>query len=317
MEGVFLDLATVDHGDLDLAPLRAALPRWRLYPRPERPLPELIGDADVVVTNKQRLDAPVLEAVPRLRLICLAATGSDNVDLAHAAARGVVVCNIRDYCTSSVVEHVYALLLSLTRRLPEHTEAVRRGAWAQAGQFALLDYPFTQLQGKCLGLVGHGTLGAAVGRMAQAFGMELLVAKRSDSEDSRPGRVALDRLLREADVVSLHCPLTPATRGMIGARELGLMKPGAILINTARGALVDSAALLEALRSKRLGGAGIDVLPQEPPSPGDPLACASLPNLMVTPHVAWASREARQFALESVAGNIRAWLAGSPRNTVA
>ncbi|HYW03476.1 MAG TPA: NAD(P)-dependent oxidoreductase [Gammaproteobacteria bacterium] len=316
MEGVFLDLATVDHGDLDLSPLREALPRWRMYARPEGGLVEAIGDAAVVVTNKQRLDAGVLRSASRLRLICLAATGTDNVDLATAAEQGIAVSNIRDYCTASVVEQVFALLLALSRRLPEHTAAVRRGDWARAGQFSLLDYPFAELHGRCLGIVGHGTLGGAVGAAARAFGMEVLVARRPGGRDDRPERLPLEALLQRCDVLSLHCPLTPATRGLIGERELARMKPGAILINTARGALVDGAALLCWLRDGRLGGAGIDVLPEEPPPASDPLASARLDNLLVTPHVAWASSQARQRAVDAVAANIRAWRDGRARNRV-
>jgi len=317
MRGVFLDLATVDRGDLDRRSLEEIVDDWTLHDAPSRaPLAEQIGDAEVVVTNKQRLDRPVLEAAPNLELICVAATGTDNIDLAAARELGVAVCNARGYCTAAVTQHVLALILALNRRLVEHRDAVRAGAWSQAGQFALLDYPFGELSGRVLGIVGHGELGSAVARLGEALGMDVRLAARPGGDD-RTGRVPLTELLAEADVLSLHCPLTDTTRGLIGADELARMKPEALLINTARGALVDSRALVDALAGGRPGGAGVDVLPAEPPPADDPLVTADLANLIVTPHVAWASREARQRVLEEIAANIRAHRGGEDRNRVA
>lgn len=316
MLGVFLDQETVDNDDLDLSRLRAALPEWRWYhvTRPEEVIPR-IAEANVVVTNKVRLDEAALRAAPNLRLIAIAATGTNNVDLDAAHRLGIAVCNIRAYATPAVVQHVFALILALSTRLMEYHQAVRAGRWQRAPQFCLLDYPIREIAGKTLGIVGYGELGRGVARVAEAFGMKVLVANRP-GRPAEPGRVPLPELLPQVDVLSLHTPLTPETRGLIGARELALMKPDALLINTARGGIVDEAALADALRQGRLGGAGIDVLSVEPPTDANPLLAPDIPNLIVTPHTAWASREARQRAVDQVAENIRAFLAGTPRNLV-
>jgi len=317
MLGVLLDRETLDRQDLDFGALTATLPRWEMHAqtRPEELGPRL-AEATVAVSNKVVLDAAALAAAPALRLICVAATGTNNIDLEAARARGIEVCNVRAYATPSVVQHVFALILGLTRRLGEHRQAVAAGAWAASPHFTLLDYPMRELGGLTLGIVGHGELGRAVARTAECFGMRVRIAARAGAGDTRPGRVPLQTLLREVDVLSLHCPLTGQTRGLIGADELALMKPDALLINTARGGIVDEAALAEALGAGRLGGAGIDVLEEEPPQHGSPLLVRELPKLIVTPHVAWASREARQRLLDGVAANVRAWLAGTPSNRV-
>jgi len=314
--GSFLDWDTVDQGDLDAGALEAALPALRRHPytAPDQ-VAGRIADAQVAITNKVVLDAERLAGAPDLKLVCITATGTNNVDLGAAAERGITVCNVRAYATASVVEHVFALILSLTRRLEEYAGAVRAGRWQQASTFALLDYPVRELTGKLMGIVGYGELGQAVAGVARAFGMEVQVAQRPGG-DSRPGRVPLHELLPRADVLTLHTPLTPETRGLIGARELALMKPDALLINTARGGIVDEAALADALTAGRLGGAGVDVLAEEPPVGGSPLLELSVPRLIVTPHVAWASREARQRVVDETVANIRAFQAGEPRNTV-
>jgi glycerate dehydrogenase len=262
-----------------------------------------------VLVNKLSITAQAIAATPALKLIALAATGTNNVDLVAARARGVAVCNLRDYCTASVVQHVMGTLLLLTQRLREYDALVRAGGWQRGEQFCLLDYPTRELTGRRLGIVGYGTLGRAVAHAAQAFGMEIAIAERPGGEP-HSGRVPLDRLLPTVDVLSLHCPLTPATTGLIGGPQLAAMKPDAILINTARGALVDGAALADALRTRRLGGAAIDVLPKEPPVDGDPLLAADIPNLIVTPHVAWAAREARQRCIDGMAANVEDFLRG-------
>lgn len=314
--GVFLDRATMHPGDLDFSRLAAALPSWRFYEHtsPDQ-LAERLSEADVVVANKVVLDAAALARAPRLRLVCVAATGVNNVDLAAASRLGLPVCNVRAYGTPSVVQHVFALILALSTRLLPYHQAVRGGRWQGSTLFCLLDYPIVELAGKTLGIVGHGELGRAVGRLAEAFAMRVLVAERRGAP-LRPGRVSLEETLREADVLSIHCPLVAETRGLIGGRELALLKPGAILINTARGGVVDERALAEALRGGRLGGAGIDVLSEEPPPADHVLLAPDLPNLIVTPHIAWASRESRQRALDQVAENIEAFRAGSPRRLV-
>ena len=313
---VFLDLDSVTQDDLDLAQLEATGHDWTFHAVTNAAeTAARIADAEIVVSNKVVLDATRLAEAPALRLICVAATGTNNIDLAAAAARGITVCNVRDYGTPSVVEHVFSLILALRRRLLDYRRALHGGEWERSPYFCLLDYPMTELRGSTLGIIGHGVLGHAVHQLAEAFGMQVMLAQRPGGP-AQPGRVPLDELLASADVVTLHCPLTDTTRNLIGARELSLMKPSALLINAARGGIVDEVALLDALQRGMIGGAGIDVLSVEPPAPGNPLVTADLPNLIVTPHVAWASREARQRLLDQVADNILAFDAGHPQNVV-
>jgi glycerate dehydrogenase len=319
MKAVFPDFATVSRGDLDLARLEATGIDLVLHgvTRIEE-LPARLASADILITNKIRIGAAELAVAPRLQLICLSATGVNNVDLEAARARGIGVCNITAYCTASVVQHVYALLLALTHHLDGYQRLLQQGAWRDSPQFCLLDYPVRELAGRKLGIVGFGELGRAVARVAPAFGMEVLVSERPGglAAPAGEGRLPFPQVLAEADVLSLHCPLTDTTRGLIDAAALARMKPGAVLINTARGALVDSAALAAALRSGHLAGAGIDVLAQEPPVDGDPLLDPDIPNLIVTPHVAWAARESRQRAIDEIAANIRSFMAGGRRGRV-
>ncbi len=316
MKAVFLDYATVDAGDLDATSLRDCTDALTLHnvTHPDELAGRLDGH-DVALLNKVRLGEQDFAASPGLRLVCLAATGSDNVDLDAAARHDVAVCNIRDYCTGSVVQHVFLLMLTLARSVDGYRLLTARGAWQDASKPRLLMLPITDLADMTLGIVGYGALGQAVARQAAAFGMRVMVAARDPSQVE--GGVTLEHLLEHADVVSLHCPLTDQTRGLIGTDELSKMKPGAFLINTARGALVDSRALAEALRHRHIAGAGIDVLPQEPPVDGDPLLDDDIPNLVLTPHVAWASRRSRQRALDEMAANIVAFAAGTPRNRIA
>jgi glycerate dehydrogenase len=276
---------------------------------------ERLAGATIAITNKVPLRAQVLERLPGLRLIAVAATGVDCVDWAWCHAHGITVCNIRGYAVRSVAEHVLMLMLALRRQLPALQADLRAGAWQRADAFCLLDRPIADLGGATLAIVGAGELGRAVARTGAALGMEVLLAERRGAEP-RPGRVPFEEALTRADVLSLHCPLTPETRGLVGAAELAAMKPGAILINTARGALVDADALLTALAEGRLGGAGIDVLPEEPPRHGHPLLEANLPNLIVTPHVAWASASAMQALADQLIDNMEAFVAGRPRNVV-
>lgn len=309
----------MDVGDLDRAPLERALPGWRWY-RVEDPEPveARLAGAEVAVTNKVVIDAARLErsAAEGLRLVCVAATGTNNVDLEAARAAGVAVANVVGYATPAVVQHVFALVLALSTRLLDYRAAVAAGRWSASARFCLLDYPVREIAGKTLGVAGYGELGRGVARVAEAFGMEVLIAERR-GRTPRPGRLALEALLPRVDVLTLHCPLTPETRGLIGAAELALMRPDALLVNTARGGIVDEAALANALRAGRLGGAGVDVLGREPPSADHPLLAADLPNLIVTPHTAWASREARQRVFEEIARNIEAFRDGAARNRVA
>jgi len=313
---VFLDFASLHPQDLDPACLHTAVAHWQW--RDNTPVSELdavIADADAVVVNKVELQRSQLEKAKQLKLICTAATGVNNIDVAGATALGISVCNARGYATPSVVQHVFAQLLTLVTRLDAYRRDVQTGRWSASEFFCLLDYPVRELQGMTLGIIGYGELGRAVARVAQAFGMTVLLARR-DAADTREGRLDLHELLPQVDVLSLHCPLTDETRGIIGEAELALMKPDAILINTARGGLVDETALLEALQQNRLGGAALDVLAQEPPPEDSLLLQQPLPNLIITPHTAWASREARQRVLQEVADNLAAFQAGRLRNAV-
>lgn len=315
LKTVFLDYDTVSNGDLDLKRLREAVGDLILYDSSETKIAERIHDADVVLLNKLDLTRELLSSAPRLKLIALAATGTNNVDLIAARERGIAVCNVRAYCTASVVQHVWGLILSLTQHVYEFSRLSKDGSWAKDEAGAVLSHPIRELQGRIFGVIGWGELGRGTARIAEAFGMQVKIANRPASPP-QSGRLALDELLATADVVSLHCPLNDATRGLIGARELKLMKPDALLINTARGALIDGPALAAALKAGRLGGAGIDVLPQEPPMPGEPLLDGQIPNLLVTPHVAWAAREARQRCIDEMAENIGDFRSGGRRGRV-
>lgn len=315
-KAVVLDLATITRDDLELAALDRVLPGWVGFPVTRMDeLHERLADAEIVLTNKIALDAAALDAASKLKLICLAATGTNNVNLEACKARGIAVCNIQAYCTASVAQHVFALILALTINIPGYRALLRDDAWKESPQFCLLDFPIRELAGKTLGIVGYGELGKATARIAEAFGMKVIIADRPNTPH-REGRVPLAKLLATADIVSLHCPLTADTRGMIDAAALARMKPDALLINTARGALVDEAALADALRKGVIGGAGIDVLSKEPPVDGNPLLADDIPNLIVTPHIAWAAREARQRAIDEMAANVESFLAGGDRNRV-
>jgi glycerate dehydrogenase len=317
MRAIFLDYGTVSFdGDLDPLPLHRAMSDLELRDHTvQESVADAVAGAAAILVNKLRITRETMEAAPALELIALAATGTNNIDLEAARERGVAVCNLRDYCTASVVQHVFGVLLTLTHKLREYDALVRAGAWQRGGQFCLLDYPIRELAGRRLGIVGFGTLGRGVAHAARAFGMEVLVANRPGGE-RLPGRLDLDELLPQVDVLSLHCPLTPATEGLVDRARLERMKPDAVLVNTARGALVDGAALADALRAGRLGGAAIDVLPQEPPVDSHPLLATDIPNLLVTPHIAWAAREARQRCIDEMAANVEDFRRGGRRGRV-
>jgi glycerate dehydrogenase len=324
MKTVFLDFESLRPKDLDTAALTAQLDSVELWPETSADdLLERLAEKQVAVVNKVRLDSATLSALPKLKLICLAATGTDNVDLETAKELGIAVCNIREYCTPSVVQHVFALILALTQHLHTYQSAVRAGAWQTSKQFCLLDPPIRELHGKTMGLIGLGELGSSVAGVARAFGMRVVAARlpwRSTQVPGKSGqsapRLPLHELLQQSDVVSLHCPLNEDTRHLIDSAALELMKRDALLINTARGGLVDSTALLRALEQQEIAGAGIDVLEQEPPVNGDPLIENALPNLIVTPHIAWSAREARQKALDAILSNILAFQNGENLNRV-
>lgn len=317
MQGVFLDFGTVSRGDIDLGHLARAVPHLALHDTTrDSEIAARLAGHEILLINKLHIRRELFQANPALRLITVAATGTNNIDLDAARERGVAVCNVRDYCTTSVAQHVLAVILALTHHVREYSRLAVDGSWSSSAQFTSLAFPIRELAGRTLGIVGFGNLGRAVARAAEAaLGMRIVVAQRQGAEHVS-GRLSLDELLRSADVISLHCPLTPETHNLIGARELALVKRDALLINTARGALIDGAALAAALRERRIGGAAIDVLPQEPPVDGHPLLDPKLPNLLVTPHVAWAALEARQRCVDEMAANIEDFLRGGTRNRV-
>ncbi|MBB1519962.1 2-hydroxyacid dehydrogenase [Aquipseudomonas guryensis] len=316
IRAVFLDHASLDLGDLDMAPLRQSFAELTLHASstPEQAAEHLQG-AQVAISNKVRLDAAILAACPELKLILVSATGTNNIDLAAARALGITVSNCQGYGTPSVAQHTLMLLLALATRLPDYQRAIRDGAWQRASQFCLLDFPIIELQGKTLGLLGHGELGGAVARLAEAFGMRVLLGALP-GRPVRADRLPLHELLPQVDALSLHCPLTEDTRNLIGAAELALMKPQALLINTARGGLIDEQALADALRAGHLGGAACDVLSEEPPRHGNPLLPPNIPRLIITPHNAWGSREARQRIVGQLAENAAAFFSGAPKRVV-
>ena len=277
---------------------------------------ERLDQATIAICNKVSLRAEALSQLPNLRLIAVAATGVDNVDLAFCRSNNIAVCNTRGYAVNSLPEHALMLMLSLRRNLVAYRNDVRNGRWREARQFCLFDHSIDDLKGSTLGIVGFGTLGKSMAQLGRAIGMDVIVGERKNAATVREGRMAFGELLQRSDVISLHCPLTEETKNLIGAGELGQMKRDAILINTARGGLIDDHALLAALREERIAGAGIDVLRNEPPREGNPLLEVDLPNLIVTPHNAWASRQAMQTLADQLIDNLEAFVRGEPRNLV-
>jgi glycerate dehydrogenase len=280
---------------------------------------QLVGrlrGATVLIANKLSVGEAELAELPDLKLIAVAATGVDRVDLAACRRGGVAVANVRGYAVHSVAEHVLMLALALRRNLPGYVEDVRRGLWAESKQFCLLTHPVRDLHESTMGVVGYGSLGRATADLARRFGMRVLVGEHRGAASVREGRTDFDELLRASDVVTLHAPLNEETRHLVGERELRLMKRGALLINCARGGVVEEAALARALREGWIAGAGVDVLSREPPREGNVLLAADVPNLIVTPHVAWASRGAMQALADQVVDNIEAFFRGEPRNLV-
>ncbi len=318
---VFLDAATLGEPTGAVAVLAECHPcKFHDVTGPEDVAGRIAGHT-IVVTNKVALSADVLgsAAAADLRLIAVAATGVDVVDLAAARERGIAVANVVGYSTRSVAEHTLALIFELAARVGRYEHAVREGAWERSPIFTVFRWPRLELAGKTIGIVGLGAIGQAVARIAAALGMEVLVASRPGSSDPPPpGRIPLDDLLPRVDVLTLHCPLTAATRALVNERSLGRMKRGAWLVNTARGGLVDEVALIAALRAGTLGGAALDVISREPPPPDHPILMAAreLPYLVVTPHVAWTTSEARRRLADEIAENVHVFLRGESRNRV-
>ncbi|VXC99468.1 Glycerate dehydrogenase [Pseudomonas sp. 9AZ] len=312
----FLDHNSLDLGDLDLSSLSACFADLQLYPHSTQAQTiERLQGVQVAISNKVPLNAEVFAACPELKLVLVAATGTNPIDLSAARAHGVIVSNCQGYGTPSVAQHTLMLLLALATRLPDYQQDVRAGHWQQAQQFCLLDHPIVELHGKTLGLLGHGELGGAVAKLAEAFGMRVLLGQLP-GRPAREDRLSLDELLPQVDALTLHCPLNSDTLNLIDARELSLMKPTAFLINTARGGLINEQALADALRAGHLGGAATDVLTQEPPKDGNPLLAADIPRLIITPHSAWGSREARQRIVGQLSENALAFFNGTPMRVV-
>lgn len=314
---VFLDRETISPQTVLRAPSFAHTLEMHGRSRPEQ-VNERIADADVVIVNKVRLGAEQIAAAPKLRMVALAATGSDNVDLAECERRGIVVSNIRGYASRTVPEHVFALIFALRRSIVAYHESVRAGRWQQSEQFCYFDYPIRDLAGSTLGVIGAGTLGQAVATIGRALGMRVLFAAHKSRSDMGALYTPFDTVIAQSDVISLHCPLNTHTHKLLGAPEFAAMARRPLIINTARGALIDDHALANALRTGQIGGAGIDVTVPEPPPADHPLmSLLDLPNFILTPHVAWASDEAVQALADQLMDNIEAFVAGTPRNVLA
>lgn len=310
---VFLDRST-----LEAQIRRPAFPhQWEEYATtaPDQTVERLIH-ATIVITNKVPLRAETLAQLPRLKLIAEAATGVNNIDVDWCREHGIAVANIRNYAVHAVPEHVFMMILALRRNLLAYRSDLHQGLWNKSDQFCLFTHPIRDIHGSTLGIIGHGALGQAVAEMAKVFGMQVLFAEHRGVTEIRPGFTPFERVLTESDVVTLHVPLTDATRNLIGAHELSQMKPSSLLINAARGGVVDEEALAAALRSGRIAGAGCDVLSAEPPRAGNSLLELDLPNLIVTPHIAWASLEAMQILADQLIENIEAFVRGAEQNRV-
>jgi glycerate dehydrogenase len=312
---VVLDGYCLNPGDLSWQRLES-LGECIIYDRTTpQELSSRIGDSQIVITNKVQLRRDTLAAHPNLKYIGVSATGYNIIDVDAARDLGIAVTNVPTYGTSSVAQMVFAHLLNLTQRVADHAQAVRQGRWAAGPDWCFWDFPLLELEGMTMGIIGYGRIGQATARLARAFGMQVLAHNRSPITDSGGVRQAdLETVFREGDVVSLHCPLTHETTRLVNRERLAVMKPTAFLINTSRGALVDEAALADALNSGRLAGAGLDVMDVEPPAERNPLYTAK--NCYITPHIAWATKASRQRLLDSAIDNVADFLRGQPRNVV-
>ncbi|MES2738479.1 MAG: D-2-hydroxyacid dehydrogenase [Verrucomicrobiota bacterium] len=316
MKIVLLDAYTANPGDVSWAPLQA-IAECEIHDRtPVAETAARCAGAEVIITNKAPVTREIIAALPDLKYIGVTATGYNIVDVAAAKERGIVVTNVPGYSSPAVAQLVFALLLELTNHVGHHAQTVAEGRWQACPDFCYWDYPIVELSGRTLGIIGYGDIGAAVGRIAVAFGMKVLASKR-DWKISPPDGVtpaSIDEVFAQSDAISLHCPLTDATKHLVNGRTLGLMKESAFIINTGRGPLVDEAALAAALNSGRIAGAGLDVLSVEPPREGNPLIGAK--NCLITPHIGWASREARTRLIAATASNLQSFLDGKPVNVV-
>ena len=315
MKITILDGFTANPGDLEWKELDS-LGYLTVYDRtPAEMVVERCKDSEAVFTNKTPITAEMMAQLPSLRFIGVLATGYNIVDIEAAKERGIIVCNVPSYSTMSVAQNVFALILDITNSVAHYTSEVKRGRWEECEDFSFTDGPLTELAGKRLGIVGFGAIGSQVARIAMAFDMEVVAYTSRPQNDIQPvKKVELDELFRTSDIVTLHCPLTDKTRHIVNSERLGMMKPSGIVINTGRGPLVDEEALAAALNEGRIAAAGVDVLSQEPPTPGNPLLRAR--NIRITPHISWASKEARKRLLDISVENLRAYIAGTPQNVV-
>lgn len=316
MKIVILDGYTLNPGDLDWAPLRA-LGELIIYDRSASDeIVERAKDADIVLVNKVILNENTITQLPKLRYVGVMATGYNNVDVATAKARGITVTNVKAYGPASVAQHTFGLLLALTNHLELHSQSVFNGDWVASPDFCYWKTPLTELAGKTMGLIGLGDIGSHVARIAQAFDMNVIAFRKNPAQtkDSNIEMVSLEDVLRKSDVISLHCPLTDETRELINRDRLSWMKSNALLLNTGRGPLINEEDLAEALKNNVIAGAGLDVLSSEPPAADNPLLSA--PNCIITPHIAWASFEARKRLLQMVADNLKAFESGEPISVV-
>jgi len=312
INGVLLDQAALGD-DINISCLSQLFSQWQTHQLTH--VDEVVArcqNVHVIITNKVQLNAQALRALPSLKVIAVAATGVNNIDLACAKELGIQVVNVKGYGNSAVAQHAFNLILQLAGRSTQYHQFINQGKWQKSPFFSNLDFPLMELDGKTLGIIGNGGLGQATAKVGLAFGMSVLVGERKGESNIREGRVSFETLLSESDVVSLHCPLTENNHQLIDSAALSLMKPSALLINTARGPLIDEVALVNALKTQQIGGAGLDVLSQEPPVDGNVLldyqvSCqknGEIDNLIITPHLAWAAVEARQRLVEMLAANI-------------
>ncbi len=303
--GVILDAETFGH-DVSLSSLKKLDVHWDIYPfTVKTETLKRCCDADIIVSNKVTLHRTLVLQLKRTRLIAIAATGMNNVDLETCAEQGIQVCNVTNYCSNSVAEHVFSLIFALNKQLIPYRQSITQNAWAQSRQFCLLDYPLRELNGLTMAIMGYGNLGKAVAHKARLLGLKVLLAERKGTTRVRQGRISFDHAIKKADIISLHLPLNEQTHNLIDHQEFNMMKKDALLINTARGGLVNEEALLQALKKQRIGGAGFDVLSREPPPKDHPLVNYQGSNFILTPHIAWASQSARQTLIDKVAANIQ------------
>ncbi len=314
MKIVILDADTISNGDVSLEPI-TQLGDAKVYDlMPAEDIPAVVKDAEILLCNKAEMTARVMDAAPNLRFVGVFATGYNNIDITAAKARGITVCNVPGYSTEAVAQHTFALILALAGSIPQYSASVKAGDWVRSKQFTYFKFPQTSLFGKTLGIFGYGAIGRRVADIGRAFGMKILVHTRSPHKCPVEETVCAEELFRRADVLSFHCPLTAENKRIINKETLSLMRPSAFLINTARGGLMDEAAVAEALNTGAIAGAGIDVLTKEPMLADNPLLSAK--NCILTPHIAWAPPDVREALVALVAENVAAFINGEPKNVV-